>query len=256
MEVTDVQISEYVTIYAWPFLRIAAFLIALPVVSSGIVPAYIKTGLAIFIAILIAPGLPRHEFIDVFSLDGLIISVVQIIIGLALGFIVKIVFSAMETGGYVIGQTMGLGFAQMNDPANGVTVPVISQFYTVLATLIFLILNGHLIMIDVLASSFNIIPITAYSQLSDGVWKLILWSGWIFTGAVLIALPAVGALLLVNIAFGVMMRAAPQLNIFTIGFPISLMLGLLFIMFTLPVFSNQFISILDNTVMTASNLFR
>jgi flagellar biosynthetic protein FliR len=162
----------------------------------------------------------------------------------------------METGGYVIGQTMGLGFAQMNDPANGITVPVISQFYTILATLTFLVLNGHLVMIDVLASSFEIIPITDYTQLSNGLWKLILWSGWVFTGAVLIALPAVGALLLVNIAFGVMMRAAPQLNIFTIGFPISLMLGLLFIMFTLPVFSNQFIDILDNTVMTASNLFR
>jgi len=255
MEVTDRQIVEYISLYAWPYLRIIGFLFALPIISSGIIPAYIKAGLALFVTILIAPGLPSHESVDVLSLDGVFVSAVQLIIGLALGFIVKIVFSAMETGGYVIGQTMGLGFAQMNDPANGITVPVISQFYTVLATLIFLILNGHLIMIDVLVESFTIIPITDYSQVSNGLWKLILWSGWVFTGAVLIALPAVGALLLVNIAFGVMMRAAPQLNIFTIGFPISLMLGLLFIMLTLPVFSNQFINILDSTVLTATGLF-
>jgi len=208
-----------------------------------------------FISILIAPGLPEHEFIDVFSLDGLLTSVVQVLIGLVIGFIVKIVFSAMETGGYLIGQTMGLGFAQMNDPANGITVPVISQFYTILSTLIFLILNGHLVMINVLVDSFTIIPVSDYSNITNGIWKLILWSGWIFTGAVLIALPAVGALLLVNIAFGIMMRAAPQLNIFTIGFPISLMLGLIFIMFTLPVFSHQFIDILNNTVITANNMF-
>lgn len=255
MEITDRQMLEYVTMYAWPFLRITGFLFALPIISSGIIPAYIKVGLAMFISIVIAPGLPDHDFVDVLSLDGLSISIAQILIGLVIGFIVKIVFSAMETGGYVIGQTMGLGFAQMNDPANGITVPVISQFYTVLATLIFLILNGHLIMINVLVESFTVIPITDYSNITSGIWKLILWSGWIFTGAVLIALPAVGALLLVNIAFGVMMRAAPQLNIFTIGFPISLMLGLIFIMFTLPVFSNQFINILDNTVITASNMF-
>lgn len=255
MEITDRQIVEYVTLYAWPFLRISGFLIALPILSSGIIPAYIKVVLAMFIAILIAPGLPKTEFIDVLSLDGLITAIVQIVIGLIIGFIVKIVFSAMETGGYIVGQTMGLGFAQMNDPTNGITVPVISQFYTVLATLIFLILNGHLIMINVISDSFTIIPVSEFSSVSNGLWKLIMWSGWIFTGSVLIALPAVGALLLVNIAFGVMMRAAPQLNIFTIGFPISLMLGLLFIMFTLPVFSNQFIDILDNTVITANHMF-
>jgi len=255
MEVTDDQIVHLVSIYAWPFLRIAAFLFALPIISSGIIPIYIKIGLAMFITVLIVPVIPGAPSVEVLSVNGLVIAGFQIIIGLALGFLVKIVFSALETGGYVIGQTMGLGFAQMNDPANGITVPVISQFYTVMATLIFLIMNGHLIMIDVLVNSFTIIPINYNSELNDGIWHLILWSGWIFTGAVLIALPAVGALLLVNIAFGVMMRAAPQLNIFTIGFPITLMLGLLFIMLTLPVFATQFIDLLDNTVITASGMF-
>jgi len=255
MDFTDDQLVTIVATYFWPFIRISAFFYALPIISSGIIPIYIKTGLAIFIAFLVSPTLPPLPIVDVLSVDGLVISIFQIIIGLALGFLVKIVFSALETGGYIIGQTMGLGFAQMNDPSSGVTVPVISQFYTVIATLIFLVMNGHLIMIDVLVNSFSIIPIDASSQLNDGIWQLILWAGWVFTGAILIALPAVGALLLVNIAFGVMMRAAPQLNIFSIGFPISLMLGLSFILLTLPVFSNQFLSLLDNTILTAAELF-
>jgi flagellar biosynthetic protein FliR len=187
---------------------------------------------------------------------GVIVSVNQIIIGLALGFMVKIVFSALETGGHLIGQTMGLGFAQMNDPVNGITVPVISQFYTIMATLIFLIMNGHLAMIEVLIESFSILPVGINGLGPDGIWQIVKWSSWIFSGAIAISLPAVGALLLVNISFGVMMRAAPQLNIFTIGFPISLMLGFVFIMFSLPVFSTQFLYMLDNTILEATNILK
>jgi len=256
MEITDEQLLRLVTGYVWPFVRVSAFFIALPIISSGIVPTYIKAGLAILVSFLVAPVIPVQPVIDPFSLLGLIVTVQQVIIGLALGFMIKLVFSALETGGYLIGQSMGLGFAQMNDPANGITVPVVSQFYTVLATLTFLIMNGHLIMLEVLVNSFTVMPINITGLGADGIWQLIKWSSWIFTGAVIIALPAVGALLLVNIAFGVMMRAAPQLNIFTIGFPISLMLGLAFIMLTLPVFSNQFMYILDNTIIAATNLLK
>lgn len=256
MNITDVQLSQLIANYVWPFIRISAFLFALPIISSGIVPAYIKAGLAIFIAILIAPVIPQQPDIDPFSNLGFIITINQIIIGLALGFMIKLVFSAMETGGHLVGQSMGLGFAQMNDPVNGVTVPVISQFYTIIATLIFLIMNGHLIMINVLVNSFTILPVNITGLGTDGIWQLIKWSSWIFTGAVVIALPAVGALLLVNTAFGVMMRAAPQLNIFSIGFPISLMLGFFFIMLTLPVFSTQFQYLLEITIIAATNILK
>lgn len=254
MEITDGQLTQIVASYVWPFIRISAFLYALPVLSSGIVPSYIKIGLAIFIAIIISPLIINQPEIEPFSLLGIVVSVNQVIIGLALGFMVKIVFSALETGGHLIGQTMGLGFAQMNDPSSGVTVPVISQFYTIMATLVFLSLNGHLVMIEVLSNSFTILPVGISGLGSDGVWKLVKWSSWIFSGAVIIAIPAVGALLLVNIAFGVMMRAAPQLNIFTIGFPISLMLGFFFMWITLPVFSNQFVYLLNNTIAEATNI--
>jgi len=256
MDITDDQLMEFIASYVWPFIRISAFFYALPIISSGIVPLYIKIGLSIFIAILISPVVIDQPEIDPFSLLGLVISVNQVIIGLALGFMVKIVFSALETGGHLIGQTMGLGFAQMNDPSSGVTVPVISQFYTVMATLIFLVMNGHLIMIEVLSNSFSVLPVDLTGLGGDGIWKVIKWSSWIFTGAIVIALPAVGSLLLVNIAFGVMMRAAPQLNIFAIGFPISLMLGFFIMLITLPVFSTQFMYLLNNTIIAATNILK
>lgn len=256
MNITDIQLTQLIADYVWPFIRIGAFLLALPVISSGIVPVYIKTGLAIFITILIVPTMPEQVDIAPFSTLGLIVTINQVIIGLCLGFMIKLVFSAMETGGHLIGQSMGIGFAQMNDPANGVTVPVISQFYTIMATLIFLIIDGHLIMINVLANSFVILPVDITGLGTDGIWQVIKWSSWIFTGAVLIALPAVGALLLVSTAFGVMMRAAPQLNIFSIGFPISLMLGFFFMMYTLPVFSTQFQYLLNITIVEATNILK
>ena len=190
MEITDVQINYYIALYGWPFIRITAFMMALPIISAGIVPTYSKIGISIFIAIVIAPSLPEISSVEPFSLSGLMVAVNQVIIGLAMGFMLKIIFSALETGGYLVGQSMGLGFAQMNDPTNGITVPVISQFYTIMATLIFLIMNGHLIMIEVLANSFTVLPVGLIGLGNDGVWQVIKWSSWIFTGAVVIALPA------------------------------------------------------------------
>jgi len=151
-------------------------------------------------------------------------------------------------------QTMGLGFAQMNDPANGVTVPVVSQFYVIIATLLFLALNGHLVLIDVLAESFQMLPISMQGVNNDGLWVLISWSSWIFTGAVLMSLPVVVALLLVNVAFGVMMRAAPQLNVFAVGFPLTLTFGFIFMLASLPIFLPQFSDMVEHALMVVGNI--
>jgi len=151
-------------------------------------------------------------------------------------------------------QTMGLGFAQMNDPANGVTVPVVSQFYIIMATLLFLALNGHLVVIDVLAESFTMLPVSMQGISPDGIWMLIEWSSWIFTGAVLMSLPVVVALLLINVAFGVMMRAAPQLNVFAVGFPLTLTFGFIFMWASLEIFLPQFNNLFEHALMTVGNM--
>jgi len=251
MQIDLNALLELLPAYLWPFMRIAAIFTMTPILGTRLIPVRTRIGLAIALTVIIVPVIPAAvTHIDPFSLQGLLITANQLLIGFMLGFMIRMVFSAIESGGQVIGMTMGLGFAQMNDPANGVTVPVISQFYTILATLIFLALNGHLILIRVLVDSFTTMPVDTLTIGSSGLWILLSWAGWIFKGAVLIALPAVTALLLVNIAFGVMMRAAPQLNVFAIGFPITLMMGFVFMLVSLSVFLPQFSQLLDNAFHT------
>ncbi len=143
---------------------------------------------------------------------------------------------------------MGLGFAQMVDPGNGVAVPAVSQFYTVVATLLFLTMNGHIVIIEIIVQSFSILPVQMEFYRNFDLWKLVSWSSWLFKGAIIISIPVVASLLLVQISFGVMMRAAPQLNIFAVGFPITLIMGFVLIYLSLPYFIEQFTAIFQSSV--------
>lgn len=234
--------------YMLPFLRISSVLVAAPVFGTKIVPAPAKIVLAIFVTLLVFPYVVVDPEIQLFSITGMAVAVQQIIVGLAMGFMIRLIFSVLETGGYLIGQTMGLGFAQMVDPGNGISVPALSQFYTVMATLIFMAINGHIVVIYVIAESFNVLPVALQEYANFSIWVMIGWAGWIFKGAILISIPVLASLLIVQVAFGVMMRAAPQLNIFAIGFPISLILGFIFIYISLPLFADQFSNLMSASV--------
>ncbi|MDR2876555.1 MAG: flagellar biosynthetic protein FliR [Chromatiales bacterium] len=243
------QLTAWVTAFLWPFFRIGALIMVAPIFGARTVPMFYRIGLAAMITLVVFPLLPEQTVLDPLSPEGILITASQIFIGLVMGFFVRLVFAAVETGGSIIGQTMGLGFAQMMDPSNGVSVPVVSQFYNVMATLVFLALNGHLILIEMLVESFKTIPISTQGITENGLWLLVTWAAWIFKGAMIIALPAIAAMLLVNIAFGVMMRAAPQLNIFAVGFPVTLMLGFIVIMVSLSMFVPQFMDLMDGAFL-------
>lgn len=218
-----------------------------PIYGTHTVPARVKLIIAVALTMMVAPILPKTKYIDPLSFDGLVVTFHQVLIGIAIGFMVTILFGALVTGGQIVAQLMGLGFAAMMDPQNGVSVPVIGQFYTILATFVFLILNGHLILVDLLVSSFQTMPVGEFGLSADKIWQLILWSKWIFAAAVVIALPAITALLLVNIAFGVITRAAPQLNIFAVGFPITILLGFIVILVSLPYFIPKIQQLFEQT---------
>ncbi len=222
-------------------------MMVVPVLGARVVPTRIRLGIALILSLIITPMLPAQQIKGIDTIAMITAIAEQVLIGLTMGFAVKLVFSAIETGGHLIGQTMGLGFAQMVDPGNGVSIPVVSQLYTLLATLIFLLLNGHLLLISTLVDSFQMIPVLSPHGHTDAVWLLLSAVSWMFKGAVMIALPVMTALLLVNIAFGVVMRSAPQLNIFVIGFPISLLLGFVLILWTLPGYLTQFQQLLDQS---------
>jgi len=183
---------------------------------------------------MMIPLIPPPPVVELFSPDALLIALQQVLIGLSMGFILQMVFGALVFGGQTLAYSMGLGFASMMDPQNGVQVPVIAQYYILLATLLFLISNGHLILIDILAQSFHTLPVAVDGLTQSSLLEVIGWGSRMFVGGLLIALPAIAALLLVNLGMGIITRAAPQLNIFAVGFPMTMLIGFFLMWVSLP----------------------
>ena len=180
----------------------------------------------------------------------------QILIGVMMGFILQMVFAALVFGGQVIAYSMGLGFASMVDPQNGVQVPVLAQYYLIFATLLFLIFNGHLLMISLVVDSFHSLPVAVDGIVRNDLLELVAWGSRLFAGGLLIALPIMGAMLLVNMGMGVVMRAAPQLNIFSIGFPITILLGFFLMWMTLPNVMDSFNHLLQEAFQLVMQTLR
>ena len=237
MNVAAEEIVLWVGALMWPFVRISAALLVAPLFGARNVNVRARLALGLLLALVVAPQLTAQPTVDPLSLGGLVVAMRQILIGVAMGFILQMVFSALNQAGEYIALSMGLGFASAVDPVGGVQVPMISQFLTILATLIFLALNGHLVLIELLLRSFETFPVAGAGLTSDDLWAVIAFGSQMFSGAVLIALPAMASLLLVNLAMGVVTRAAPQLNIFAVGFPVTILAGFLILILTLPALS-------------------
>ncbi len=227
------ELTSWVGSAMWVLVRITALIAAAPILGSRTVPAKIKLGLALVLTMVLLPLVPKAPFVDPLSSSALLITINQIIIGIAMGLALQLVFGMFVIGGQIIAYQMGLGFSQMVDPQSGMQVPVVSQFYIVLLTLIFFSLDGHLALIQVLSDSFVSLPVGTNGLSKDGMWALVAWGSEMYVGAVQIALPAIASILLINLTFGVASRSAPQFNIFSIGFPITMIMGFFVIMATL-----------------------
>jgi flagellar biosynthetic protein FliR len=233
MHFTSAEIAAWIGSFLWPFFRVAAMVTSSPVFGVRAVPVRARLAVALALTITLVPLLPPAPALDPLTPGAVLVTVQQILIGLALGVLLRMVFAALELAGEAISQLMGLGFASLVDPQNGVQVPVLSQYYLLLATLVFFALGGHLLWIQVLAESFRVLPVAPQGLAPGGAWALAGFAGQMFAWAVQLALPVVAALLVVNLAFGVLMRAAPQLNVFSVGFPVSLLLGFVLILVSL-----------------------
>ena len=234
------MIAQWLVQFFIPFFRIAAFFATVPVFGNQLVPQTVRLSLALVVALLIAPMVSISSPANLFSLPFFISIFQQILIGVSLGFLVQIFFHIFVLAGQMIAMQMGLGFASMVDPTNGVSVAVVSQFYVILVTLLFLSFNGHLVTIEVLTESFRFLPIEGGVLSSSAAYSLAVSGLWMFVSAFLLALPAVSAILIVNFAFGVMTRAAPQLNIFSLGFPFTLIFGIFILWVALAGFLPQY----------------
>jgi flagellar biosynthetic protein FliR len=224
------QVSAWIARLWWPALRIGGFLLAAPVASETVVPGRIKIILGVALALLVAPLARAPLTLSIFSAAGIWAAVEEILIGIAVAMVVQLSFEAAAMAGQTISMTMGLGFATLVDPLRGANTAVIGQMFTILATLTYVSINGHLVLLGALANSFQTLPIGGANLDRDLLWSVAVWGARIFETGLLIALPAVIALVIVNLALGVVTRAAPQLNLFGIGFPITLLAGFFILM--------------------------
>lgn len=226
--------------YLLPLCRVTGMFLIMAGIGVRNVPMRIKTGLVVMITLIIMPTLPPVVNANLMSGQMIIEVLLQLMIGFALGFISLLFITTFVVAGQLLATQTGLGFASMVDPASGVSVPAIGQFYLVLATLLFWLFDGHLIMIQMLVFSFETLPINGQWWDVSSYWVVLEFAGWMFATALAIALAPIISMLTVNLSFGIMTRAAPQLNIFSIGFPITMLSGLVILWLTLDTFLFHF----------------
>lgn len=221
-----------------------ALIASSPLLGGRGIPASAKIGLAFVLTVLVAPVAGPMPAIPPSSALGIFILVQQVMIGVAMGLAMRVVFSAIEMSGQIMGLQMGLGFATFFDPQNSSQIPVLGQFIGLVAMLFFLAIDGHLMVISALVESFNVLPVGLHPISGEGWRTLALWGGEVFRAGVLISLPVVAVLMMTNVALAVLTRAAPQLNIFAVGFPLTLGVGFIVLSVSIgyfaPVFSALF----------------
>jgi flagellar biosynthesis protein FliR len=230
---TDAELSGFLAGFLWPLARIAAFIAAAPVFGNLGVPARVKVLLAVGVTLAILPGAGAAAGIAPWSAAGLAVLVQQMLIGAAMGLAMRVVFTMVDVAGEMIGLQMGLSFAVFFDPQHGAHTAVVGQFLGLLATLTFLAVDGHHALLGALAESFTLLPIGAGAGAATWI-PLAEWGGSIFSTGLTIALPVIAALLITNIALGILTRAAPQLNLFAIGFPVTILVGWTVLWLSLP----------------------
>jgi flagellar biosynthetic protein FliR len=243
---TDAQLNAWLISFVWPLTRILGLIMVAPVFGHRAVPGRVKIGLGIFIALIIAPTLPPMPDVGLGSWHGLFILVQQLLIGIAVGFIMRIVFAAIEAAGEIVGLQMGLGFASFFDPQSAGQTLVLARFFNMLAVLIFLAVNAHLLLLGMLVESFQTLPISTQPLSAAGFYNLAAFGSTVFAVGLQLSLPLIAIMLMTNLSLGILTRSAPQLNIFAIGFPITLGVGLLVLNFTMPYFVPQLELVIRN----------
>ncbi|AFU97700.1 flagellar biosynthetic protein FliR [Simiduia agarivorans] len=257
MNFLEAEVLQWVTETLLILTRVGAFFLAAPVFGSKLFNARARLFLALLIALLLKPHIQLPSLPDALSLQLWVMVLHEVVIGVTAAFAMQLAFQVAVLAGQYIAMKMGLGFASMNDPSNGVSITVISQYYLMLITLLFIAGDGHLLLIRLLAESFVAMPLGSSVMSAKNFWLLVSAGSWLFSAALLIALPVLASLMIVNIAFGVMARSAPQMNIFAVGFPITLIMGMFIVYFGFTTFLgnyNRFIQEGFNQLRTLLNL--
>lgn len=242
--IDEALLVQWLSPILWPFLRILAVFSVAPVFSSRSFPLRAKIGLAFLIALAVQASLPDGPLVGVNDKDVAGVVVQQVLVGVSIGFAVRLIFASMELAGEVVGFQMGLNFAAFFDPTVNSQSSAMGRFFSQLSLLLFIVTNAHLLVIGAFVSSFRAFPVGQPLILALSQMQLHQLGADIFTSAFWIALPVVGMLLFANLALGVISRVAPQMNIFAVGFPITLSIGILGVALTLPLLDQPFAALI------------
>ena len=242
---TEAQVLAWITPLIWPFIRALALFTAMPVLGTRAVPTRVRIGLAALIALAAQPSLPEVASVPLDSPVAFMLVVQQVLIGASLGFAVRVVFAALEFAGEVIGLQMGLNFAGFFDPLSASAGTSTSRFYGTTVAWLFIVINGHLLVVAALVQSFTAFPVGPEPFAFLKATQPQRWASEVFSTGLWIALPLMSLLLFVNLLLGAIARVAPQVNAFAIGFPITLGVGLLGIFLTLPAMQGPFTVVLE-----------
>jgi flagellar biosynthetic protein FliR len=242
---TEADVLAWITPLLWPFLRALALFSSLPLLGTRTVPVRVRVGLAALVAIAAQASLPPMPQVALDSMAAFMLVLQQLLIGISLGFAVRLVFAAIELAGEMVGLQMGLNFAGFFDPLTASQTTATSRFFGAIVGWLFIVINGHLLIIAALVNSFNAFPVSDEPFVFLQQARPHEWGAMIFATGLWIALPMVAMLTFVNLVLGVISRVAAQINIFAIGFPITLGVGLVGILLTLPLMQQPFTMALE-----------
>jgi len=247
MDITFTDLSRLLGQLWWPFFRVGAVFISMPFFGDSLIPVWVRSLLALSIVVVAAPLMPAMPAVDLFSLTSLFLAFEQAIWGLFFGLILHMLFAIFTTLGQIISMQMGLGMAMMNDPVNGMSVAILGRIFLIFSTLLFLSLEGHLVILDILIQSFRVWPVGSGLSFASFQGVVNLFS-WMFASALALALPAIVSMLLANISFGVMNRAAPSLNVYALGFPMTMLLGLFSVLISISGVPSRYLILVSDTL--------
>ncbi len=242
---TDTQVLAWITPLLWPFIRVLALFGTLPVFAQRSVPARVRIGLAFLIAFCAQATLPTMPLIALDSAAAFLAVIQQILIGASLGFAVRIVFAGVEFAGELVGLQMGLNFAGFFNPMTGGEATATSRFYGTAVAWLFIVIGGHLMLIAAVVQSFHAFPVGPEPFAFSRAVQPQVWGAEVFRLGLWIALPMVAMLLFVNLVLGIISRVAQQMNIFAIGFPVTVAVGLIGMLLTLPMLQMPFTMALE-----------
>jgi flagellar biosynthetic protein FliR len=242
---TEAQIMGWISPLLWPFLRVLALMTSAPVIAQRSVPVRVRVGLAFLVAICAQASLPPMPVIALDSSVAVMAVIQQVLIGLSLGFAARIVFTAIELAGEIVGLQMGLNYSGFFDPASGGQTTAVSRFFGIVVSWLFIVINGHLLLIAAVVQSFHSFPVGSAPFAFLQTVQPLTWGAEIFRLGLWIALPLIAMLLFVNMVLGVISRVASSMNVFAIGFPITLSVGLIGVLLTLPMMQVPFTMALE-----------